>query len=103
MGFGLIIAGLIFLVNPCYNVIDILPDFVGFFLIFRGLSKMAPLDSDLDDSRTVFSHLALIDRSKYLVFYLLVMGRGGSAVGPDGMPLDALSQRASISSSICWA
>ncbi len=95
MGFGLIIAGLVFLVNPCYNVIDVLPDFVGFFLIFRGLSRMAPLDSDLDDSRTVFSHLALIDLSKYLVFYLLVMGRGGSAVGPDGMPLDALSQRAS--------
>ncbi|MBR7032023.1 MAG: hypothetical protein IKI03_00140 [Clostridia bacterium] len=94
MGFGLIIAGLLFLVNPCYNVIDVLPDFIGFFLIFRGLSRMAPLDPSLEDSRSLFSRLSLIDVSKYLVFFILVMGRGGNTVGPDGLPLDALSVRA---------
>ncbi len=95
MGFGLIIAGFVFLVNPSFNVIDVLPDFIGFFLIFRGLTRLAQIDPDLDDSRTVFSHLALIDVSKYLAFYLLVMGKGGNMIGPDGLPVDALSQRAS--------
>ena len=95
MGFGLIAAGFVFLANPCYNLIDFLPDFIGFFLIYRGLLKISALDSDLEDSRTIFSHLALIDFSKILVFFLLAAGRNGSALGPDGTTLDALSIKAS--------
>ncbi len=94
MGFGLITAGFAFLFNPCFNLIDFLPDFIGFYLIFKGLSKISTMDDDLGDARYTFCHLFLIDLSKILVLYLLVAGRGGSTVGPDGSMLDALSMKA---------
>ena len=95
MGAGLIIAGMLFLVNPCYNIIDFLPDFIGFFLIYKGLSKTSVFEGRLSESRDIFFRLALIDLSKIAVLFLFAAGRSGSTVGPDGMTLDALSMRAS--------
>lgn len=41
MGFKLIFAGLIFFMNPCINIVDILPDFIGCILISAGLYRLA--------------------------------------------------------------
>jgi hypothetical protein len=44
MGFGFILAGLIFLFEPFINIFDILPDAIGYALIIYGLSKIADLE-----------------------------------------------------------
>lgn len=56
MGFGLILTGFLFLVIPTVNVIDIMPDFIGYILIFIGLSKQKRIDSYMYKA----SHYALI-------------------------------------------
>ncbi len=43
LGFGYFIAAIIFLANPCINIIDILPDFFGYLFLIAGLSKWADL------------------------------------------------------------
>jgi len=37
MGFGCIVAGLLFLFNPNIQIYDVLPDCIGLLLIYRGL------------------------------------------------------------------
>lgn len=61
MGFGLIIAGFILLVNPVIHVVDILPDFLGFFLIWKGLSKLSYLHSGFSAAREQFIRLSLVE------------------------------------------
>lgn len=51
MRFGLILAGLLFFANPCVNIIDVLPDFVGCILIYLGLSKLRDLDDRFYNAR----------------------------------------------------
>lgn len=41
MGFGYIAAGMVFLFNPNIAVFDILPDFIGYLLIYHGLFRMS--------------------------------------------------------------
>ena len=66
MGFALILAGMVFLFNPAINVVDPLPDFIGYLLIVGGLSKSAALIYKLDTARDYFWKLALITIVKLL-------------------------------------
>ncbi len=50
LGFGYFIAAVIFLANPCINVIDILPDFFGYIFLIAGLSKWADLCPNVSDA-----------------------------------------------------
>jgi len=50
MGFGCIAAGMLFLFNPNINVIDILPDFIGYILIYHGLFRMSYSTPKLADA-----------------------------------------------------
>ncbi len=43
LGLGWFIAAIIFLLNPCLNVVDILPDFFGYLFLLKGISKWADL------------------------------------------------------------
>ncbi len=64
MGLGFIIAGIVFLVNPNINIIDILPDFIGCILIVIGLSKTAMLHDSFAEAKDAFWRLALIELVK---------------------------------------
>lgn len=64
MGFGFIIAGIIFLVNPNINIIDILPDFIGCILIVIGLSRTAMLHDSFSEAKDAFWRLMLIELVK---------------------------------------
>lgn len=46
-----IFAGLIFFFNPSFNLLDILPDFIGAALIMTGLSKMYMFDGNFEDAK----------------------------------------------------
>lgn len=50
LGFGCFIAAVIFLANPCINIIDILPDFIGYLFLIAGLSKWADLCPNVSDA-----------------------------------------------------
>ena len=70
MGFGLVGAGFVFLFNPNINVIDMVPDFIGFLLIYAGLSRAAHINADIKYSRRLFLWLAAVDFLKALSFSL---------------------------------
>ncbi len=50
LGFGYFIAAIIFLANPCINIIDILPDFFGYLFLIAGLTKWADLCPNISDA-----------------------------------------------------
>ena len=43
MKIGYMIVGCIFLFNPFINIIDILPDFIGYLFIMRALTELSDL------------------------------------------------------------
>ncbi|MBQ7309799.1 MAG: hypothetical protein IJW87_06435 [Clostridia bacterium] len=54
MKIGYMIVGCIFLFNPFINIVDILPDFIGYLFILRGLSELSDLDRNLHSARKQF-------------------------------------------------
>lgn len=64
MGISLLFAGLIFLFNPCYNIIDVIPDFIGYILIIFFLSKWRDINSRFSRARRHLIYLAYVSASK---------------------------------------
>lgn len=56
----LISAGMIFLFNPCINIIDVLPDVIGIVLILFGIRKYADLSSELREAKKGFGKAAWV-------------------------------------------
>ncbi len=64
MGTGLICAGFILLFNPVINVFDVVPDAIGYLLIFAGLTRLSYFYERADAARRFFGWLALIGLAK---------------------------------------
>lgn len=60
MGIGYLITGCFFLLNPFFSIIDILPDFIGYACILKGLSKLSKLSADFEASYHSFRTLFII-------------------------------------------
>lgn len=73
MKFGLIIAGLVFFLNPNINIIDIFPDFIGCALIYAGLAGLAPLSPSMEDGLQNCRKLLIVNLFKLPAFILLSM------------------------------
>ncbi len=71
MGIGNIIIGMFFLFNPVFSIIDFLPDCIGYYLIARGLSKLADLNIQLNEARTGFLDLLYISIAKIVCIFFL--------------------------------
>lgn len=54
MKIGYMIVGCIFLCNPFINIIDILPDFIGYFFILRALAELSDLERNIHNARKRF-------------------------------------------------
>ena len=50
LGYGYFITAVIFIFNPCINIIDILPDFFGYLFLLKGLEKWADLCPNIADA-----------------------------------------------------
>ena len=76
MKFAAIIAGLIFLFNPNVNLIDILPDAVGFGLILYGITPFSHIQLRVADAAKAFKMLTIIELIKLgsLYFYSFFSG-----------------------------
>ncbi|MBE6623907.1 MAG: hypothetical protein E7621_06980 [Ruminococcaceae bacterium] len=71
MGFKLILAGLVFFFNPCINLVDILPDFIGCILISAGLCKLADIEDRFAYARKIINYLIPIYIGKLLLSFML--------------------------------
>ena len=54
MKIGYMIVGCIFLCNPFINIVDILPDFIGYFFILKALAELSDLDRNIRNARKRF-------------------------------------------------
>lgn len=50
MGLLLVFIGFLFTLNPVVGLLDVLPDFIGFTLIFIGLNKLSMISPELKDA-----------------------------------------------------
>ena len=67
----LIFVALIFLFNPSVNVVDILPDFVGYFIIAKLLVYPADVSPYFDEARATFLKLAWLNVLKLFAIVLM--------------------------------
>ncbi|MBQ3490400.1 MAG: hypothetical protein IJA86_07410 [Clostridia bacterium] len=54
MKIGYMIVGCIFLCNPFINIIDILPDFIGYLFILKALAELSDLERNIRNARKRF-------------------------------------------------
>lgn len=66
LGLGWILGALIFLCNPNITVIDLLPDWIGYLLLCRGLAKLSDLNETVGASSALFRRMILVDAAKLL-------------------------------------
>jgi len=76
MKLGAIIAGLFFLFNPNVNLIDILPDAIGFGLILYGITPFSHIQTRAADAAKAFRMLTITELVKLgsLYFYSFFTG-----------------------------
>lgn len=71
MGFYLILAGVIFLFNPVVCIYDVIPDLIGFILIFLGLKKSAIAFPPIEKNRREFARLIWLGAIKLVASVLM--------------------------------
>ena len=67
MNIGFIIAGIIFLFNPVVNVVDILPDIIGYILIMYGMYKFTDMVNSVSGLDKNLLWLCLLSLFKVIV------------------------------------
>lgn len=80
---GLLVFAITFLANPCVNVFDYLPDFVGYLIIASALTFYAQRVPHFDEARTGFLRLACVSLAKIPSFYFMVLIRGQNTIDND--------------------
>ena len=69
-GLVLVFFGLVFLINPNFNMFDILPDFIGFALVCAGLAKYALIDENLSSAKKCSMYCAFFAVDKCRAYRL---------------------------------
>ena len=79
LSLSLIATGAIFLFNPTINIVDLLPDLIGYWIIAYALTAIAYLSEHMRDARKYFVYLAFLSGAK-LAVNLTLPGTSGSFV-----------------------
>ena len=69
---GYITAGFIFLFFPSLSIFDIMPDFIGYLLITKGVTCLFDLNEDISSARSSFIKLFFINLAKTVLSPLLI-------------------------------
>lgn len=69
ISFKAIALSLIFLFNPNINIIDPLPDFIGYILISFFIIKLSDMNDTLTEALAIFKRLIFIDAAKILAIF----------------------------------
>lgn len=72
MNTGLIIFGILFLINPNITIIDPFPDLIGCVFILFGMARLFPLSSDFTDSSTGIKRLAAISALRLVAVPIVI-------------------------------
>ncbi len=90
-GRGLLMLALLFFVNPNVHVIDVLPDFIGCFIIAHSLSYAAERAPYFAEAREGFLKLGVLGIAKIPAFLVLTYIRSGNVGDNDILSLFAFS------------
>jgi len=71
IGFSLLPFAFLFLFEPNYTVLDILPDFVGYLIICAAIINLADIDHHIRSAFEGFRKAALISGLRYIAIYFL--------------------------------
>lgn len=63
------IVGCIFLFNPFFNIVDILPDFIGYLFIMRALLELSDIDRNLRSARNKFKAAMWLSLAKFFLVF----------------------------------
>lgn len=67
-----ITAGMFFLINPLFNVVDVLPDVIGYLLIYLGITELAILDGRMESARKRLQYLIAVSALKLSLTYAVI-------------------------------
>ena len=70
----LVFAALVFLANPVFGVVDILPDVIGGLLLYAGLTEISYIYSRIDTARSRSLYLAAVNGIKLLLTPAIITG-----------------------------
>lgn len=73
MGILLIFIGFLFTLNPMVALVDVIPDFIGYALIFLGVNKLGMISPEVTDSVNYFKWAAVISLARFGT----MLGSGG--------------------------
>lgn len=90
-GDGLIFLALLFLINPSVQVVDILPDFIAYFIIIRRLSYAVDRAPYFAEAKSAISKLLLISVLKLPAYFVIIFARSGNVGDTDIYALFAFS------------
>ncbi len=71
VGWGGIIAAIIFFFNPDIGIIDILPDFLGFILLCASIKKIAGIDDRVSEARELFRRMIYLTLVKFILIFVM--------------------------------
>lgn len=84
INFMLLFVGFIFLFNPNVNIIDLLPDFIGYVIIGIALTNLGDINETLSEASVMFRRMILIDGAKIIalmwIFGMSVMSERNTSV-----------------------
>ncbi len=63
------LPALIFLCNPCMNLVDVLPDLFGYLLLRRVLRRASEIDESLEEARRLLGRLCWLQVARVIALY----------------------------------
>lgn len=71
MGLQYLVIGCFFLLNPYFSIIDIIPDFIGYIFILKGLAKVTKISESFADAYRQFGWLLLLSLARLCTIPLI--------------------------------
>ena len=81
--YSLLIFSLVLLFNPTVNVIDLLPDFVGWLILAKLFEKASYSAPYFEEARVGFIKLAFINLAKIPALFLIIFAKGQNTLDND--------------------
>ena len=81
LGLGYVIVGVFFLISPYFAVADVLPDFIGYAFILKGLYCLSDLNDRIAEASKLFRRLLILSIVR-LPLLLLIYGMAAPAERP---------------------
>ena len=72
MNLGILLVGFAFLVNPNVGVFDVLPDFIGYLLILKGMGILPDLVPALADAKRGFLNLINVSLGRIAAMFFML-------------------------------